>query len=73
MAREAAALLGAGAAGIIRFDGENEATVMGSWADHEGGRYLPGTVIEIKPGSDVARAEKPACRYGSMGIPPTAR
>jgi diguanylate cyclase (GGDEF)-like protein len=55
VAREAAALLGAGAAGIIRFDGD-EAMVMGSWADHEGGRYLPGTVIEIKPGSDVARA-----------------
>lgn len=58
VAREAAALLGAGAAGIIRFDGENEATVMGSWADHEGGRYLPGTVIEVKPGSDVARARE---------------
>jgi diguanylate cyclase (GGDEF)-like protein len=55
VARESAALLGAGAAGIIRFDGD-EATVMGSWADHEGGRYLPGTVIEIIPGSDVARA-----------------
>jgi diguanylate cyclase (GGDEF)-like protein len=56
VAREAAALLGGGAAGIIRFDGEEEATVMGSWADHEGGRYPPGTVIEVKPGSDVARA-----------------
>jgi diguanylate cyclase (GGDEF)-like protein len=56
VAREAAALLGAGAAGIIRFDGEREATVMGSWADHEGGRYPQGTVIEITPGSDVARA-----------------
>jgi len=56
VAREAAAMLGAGAAGIIRFDGEDEATVMGSWADHEGGRYPPGTVIQVKPGSDVARA-----------------
>jgi diguanylate cyclase (GGDEF)-like protein len=56
VASEAAALLGAGAAGIIRFDGDDEATVMGSWADHEGGRYPPGTVIEVKPGSDVARA-----------------
>ncbi len=55
VAREVAALLSAGAAGIIRFDGD-EATVMGSWADHEGGRYLPGTVIEVTPGSDVARA-----------------
>jgi diguanylate cyclase (GGDEF)-like protein len=56
VAREAAALLGAGAAGIIRFDGEDAATVMGSWADHEGGRYPAGTVIEVRPGSDVARA-----------------
>jgi hypothetical protein len=56
VAHEAAALLGAGAAGIIRFDRDNEATVMGSWADHEGGRYPPGTVIEVGPGSDVARA-----------------
>ena len=58
MARESAALLGAGAAGIIRFESGDEATVMGSWADHEGGRYLPGTVIEVTPGSDVARARE---------------
>ena len=56
VAREAAALLGAGAAGIIRFDGDSEATVMGSWADHEGGRYPPGTVIPVLPGTDVAAA-----------------
>ena len=30
---------------------------MGSWADHEGGRYEPGTVIPIRPGSDVAHAQ----------------
>src|SRR5205807_4035393 len=29
--------------------------------DHEGGRYPPGTVIEVKPGSDVARA-RDSCR-----------
>jgi diguanylate cyclase (GGDEF)-like protein len=58
VAREAAALLGGGAAGIIRFDGEHEATVMGSWADHEGGRYPPGTVIQVRPGSDVARVRE---------------
>ena len=46
---------------------------MGSWADHDGGRYDPGRVIEVDPGSDVARARRPACRSGSMGIPPTAR
>jgi diguanylate cyclase (GGDEF)-like protein len=56
VAREAAALLGAGAAGIIRFDGDSEATVMGSWADHEGGRYPPGTVIPVLPGTGVAAA-----------------
>ena len=55
VAREVAALMGVGAAGIIRFDGE-QAEVMGSWADHEGGRYLPGTVIDVVAGSDVARA-----------------
>ncbi|HEY2160478.1 MAG TPA: diguanylate cyclase [Solirubrobacteraceae bacterium] len=57
-AEEAAALLGAGAAGIIRFDSESEATVMGSWADHEGGRYPPGTAIDVRPGSDVARVRE---------------
>lgn len=56
VAREAAALLGAGAAGILRFDSREAATVMGSWADHDGGRYPPGTVIEVSPASDVARA-----------------
>ena len=56
VAREAAALLGAGAAGILRFDSPEAATVMGSWADHDGGRYPPGTVIEVSPASDVARA-----------------
>ena len=31
---------------------------MGSWADHDGGRYPPGTAIEVSPGSDVARARE---------------
>jgi diguanylate cyclase (GGDEF)-like protein len=70
VAREAAALLGAGAAGIIRFDGQNEATVMGSWADHEGGRYPPGTVIEVKPGSDVDRARDTHLPVRIEGHPP---
>ena len=58
VAREAAALLRGGAAGILRFDSEQQATVMGSWADHEGGRYERGTAIPIRPGSDVARAQE---------------
>jgi diguanylate cyclase (GGDEF)-like protein len=58
VAREAAALLRAGAAGILRFESEPKATVMGSWADHEGGRYERGTVIAVRPGSDVARARE---------------
>ena len=58
VSREAASLLRAGAAGILRFESEPQATVMGSWADHEGGRYEQGTVIPIRPGSDVARARE---------------
>src|ERR1019366_7050943 len=58
VAREAAGLLGAGAAGILRFDSQSQATVMGAWADHEGGRYPAGTVVEVRPGSDVARARE---------------
>jgi diguanylate cyclase (GGDEF)-like protein len=58
VAREAAALLGAGAAGILRFDSESQATVMGAWADHEGGSYPPGTVVDVRPDSDAARARE---------------
>src|SRR5579859_2118115 len=56
VARECAARLGAGAAGVLRFDEDDAATVMGSWADHEGGSYASGTVIEVRPGSDIAQA-----------------
>jgi diguanylate cyclase (GGDEF)-like protein/putative nucleotidyltransferase with HDIG domain len=58
VAREAAALLGAGAAGILRFDSQSQATVMGAWADHEGGRYPSGTVVPVRPGSDAALARE---------------
>lgn len=58
VAREAAGLLRAGAAGILRFASEPQATVMGSWADHDGGRYEAGTVVEIRPGSDMERARE---------------
>jgi diguanylate cyclase (GGDEF)-like protein/putative nucleotidyltransferase with HDIG domain len=56
VAREAASLLGVGAAGILRFDSEVQATVMGAWADQPGGRYERGTTIPIEAGGDVARA-----------------
>lgn len=58
VSRETAGLLRAGAAGILRFDSEGQATVMGSWADHEGGRYEPGSVIPIRPASDVAQVRE---------------
>jgi diguanylate cyclase (GGDEF)-like protein/putative nucleotidyltransferase with HDIG domain len=56
VATEAGALLRSGAAGILRLDGETSATVMGSWSEREGGRYEPGRIVEVKPGSDVERA-----------------
>ncbi len=56
VAREAAALLGAGAAGVLRFGEGETATVMGAWADHDGGSYQAGTNIPVRPGGDVAQA-----------------
>jgi diguanylate cyclase (GGDEF)-like protein len=56
VASEAAALLSAGAAGIMRYDGQNTATVTGSCADHPGGRYVRGTMVPVRPGSDVDEA-----------------
>jgi diguanylate cyclase (GGDEF)-like protein len=57
VAYEMAALLGGGAAGILRLDTTPaQATVMGSWADHPGGRYPPGTTVPIRPGSDLELA-----------------
>jgi diguanylate cyclase (GGDEF)-like protein len=53
---EAGGLLGAGAAGILRIDDPRHTTVMGSWADRPGGRYEAGTVVPIRPGSDVEQA-----------------
>jgi diguanylate cyclase (GGDEF)-like protein len=53
VAREVAELLDGGAAGIMRLDSPTSATVIGSWADHPEGRYPPGTVVAIRPGSDV--------------------
>jgi diguanylate cyclase (GGDEF)-like protein/putative nucleotidyltransferase with HDIG domain len=58
VATELAQLIGAGAAGIMRLDNEAQAIVMGSWSDQDGGRYEPGTIVPIIPGSDVDQAVK---------------
>jgi diguanylate cyclase (GGDEF)-like protein len=55
VAVESAALVGGGAAGILRLDNPLEATVMGSWSDHVGGRYERGTVVPVRPGGEVER------------------
>lgn len=70
VAAETAALLGAGAAGILRFDEGELATVVGSWADHPGGNYAPGTIIPVRPGSDVARARGERVAVRIEGHPP---
>jgi diguanylate cyclase (GGDEF)-like protein len=60
-AREMALLLRAGAAGILRFDGRDAATVMGAWA---GRRYVAGSAFRIGTGGDIAVARE-------RGIPVT--
>src|SRR5437763_3348580 len=57
VSREAAALLAGGGAGILRFDSESEAIVVGSWAENQSGRYPPGRVIEFEPDSELGRAQ----------------
>lgn len=56
VACEAAALLHGGGAAILRIESDDRATVVGSWADNDVGRYVPGAVIEMPPGSNLARA-----------------
>jgi diguanylate cyclase (GGDEF)-like protein/putative nucleotidyltransferase with HDIG domain len=58
VAREAAALLGGGGAAILRLDSERWATVVGSWADSDLGRYVPGARVEMPPESNLARARE---------------
>jgi diguanylate cyclase (GGDEF)-like protein len=53
---EVASMIGAGAAGILRLNDDGTTTVMGSWADRDGGRYLPGIVVPVRAGSDVQQA-----------------
>jgi diguanylate cyclase (GGDEF)-like protein/putative nucleotidyltransferase with HDIG domain len=56
VAREAASLLGGGGAAILRLDSDRWATVVGSWADADVGRYVPGAKVEMPPDSNLARA-----------------
>lgn len=56
VAYEAAMLLGAGAAGVLRLESDEGSIVVGSWADHPEGRYEPGTPVPVRPGSDVEEA-----------------
>lgn len=56
VAREAAALLGGGGAAILRFDSDHLGTVVGSWADSDVGRYVPGARVEVSPETNLGRA-----------------
>ena len=58
VAEEAARLLDASASGILRFESETNAIVIGSWSSLPNGRYWPGTPIEIRPGSDTDTARR---------------
>jgi diguanylate cyclase (GGDEF)-like protein len=70
VSREAAGLVRAGAAGILRFEGASIATVVGAWADREGGSYPPGMVVEVKPGSDLDQARERRKAIGIQGHAP---
>jgi diguanylate cyclase (GGDEF)-like protein len=70
VAVEAAALLDGGAAGILRLENPARAVVMGSWADHQGGRYDAGTIVPILPGSDVDQALQRNSPVRVLGHPP---
>jgi diguanylate cyclase (GGDEF)-like protein len=53
VSREAAGLLGGDAAGILRIEDPDTTTVIGSWSEHVGGRYIAGTEVPIRAGGDV--------------------
>ena len=55
VAAEAAELLQANAAGVLRFETPDRALVMGSWSATPGGRYEPGAWVEVRPGSDIEK------------------
>src|SRR2546421_7331293 len=56
VASEAAAMLRGDAAGILRLEDPQTATVTGTWGAERDGRYEPGTVVSIRPGSDLDAA-----------------
>jgi diguanylate cyclase (GGDEF)-like protein len=56
VAVEAAQLLAAGAAAILRLDTPEQATIMGSWAQISDRQYRVGNVFPLAPDSDLARA-----------------
>src|SRR5258708_33092147 len=58
VAEEAARLLDASASGILRFETETRATVIGSWSQLPNGRYWPGTPVDVLPGSDADVARR---------------
>ena len=56
VAVEAAQLLAAGAAAILRLDTAEQATIMGSWAQISDREYRVGNAFPLAPDSDLARA-----------------
>lgn len=56
VAVEAARLLGAGSAGVLRFAGRGEAMVLGSWAATPEGRHNVGECLTVPADSEVAGA-----------------
>jgi diguanylate cyclase (GGDEF)-like protein len=54
-AEQAALLVGAQGAGILRFDPDDMITAVGSWQDGEGPSTAPGTRFPITPGTPTAK------------------
>jgi diguanylate cyclase (GGDEF)-like protein len=56
VAVEAAQLLAAGAAAILRLDTADQATIMGAWAQYADRQYRVGNAFPVAPDSELARA-----------------
>jgi diguanylate cyclase (GGDEF)-like protein len=56
VAREITVLLHADGAVILRLESEDRASVVGSWADPDEGRFAPGAIVEVPRGSNLAQA-----------------
>ncbi|MGZ4244905.1 MAG: diguanylate cyclase [Solirubrobacteraceae bacterium] len=56
VAVEAAQLLTAGAAAILRLDGSGQATILGSWAQYADRQYRVGNTFGLDPASELAQA-----------------